>query len=468
MIFNSIPYLIFFTLFFVIYYTVKEKYRNLVLLVGSYYFYGYSEPKNILILLGITIISYCSGFLINKSSKEKNKKLIIAINTIITIGILLYFKYSLFFLENINIILGSSLSIHNLIVPLGISFFTLQSITYPIDVYRKQIDVEKNLLRYSLFVSFFPQVLSGPIGKAKEMLPQFKEKHVFNYEQIKEGFIIILHGLFKKIVIADLLAIGINNVYGNLSSYTGLPLLITVFLYSLQIYFDFSSYSNIAYGCGKMLGFELNKNFNLPYLADSIKDFWARWHMSLSSWFKDYLYIPLGGNRKGVFRTCLNLTIVFVISGLWHGAAYTFIIWGLLHAIFQIIERLFKNNCKIKILNIIKTFILVTFAWIFFRADNIYDAIYVITNMFKISFINLKEQILSIGLDKYDLLVAFISILATSILEILNYRKGILKKINKIPSILQAIIFLIVVFCIIIFGSYGPGFNNAQFIYLGY
>jgi len=468
MIFNSMAYLVFFVILFAIYYIFGDKYRNLILLIASYIFYGYSNPKNLIILLAVTLISYFSGILVSNAKKERTKKQIISITTVLIIGILLYFKYSLFIIQNINNIFTTSFSIENLIVPLGISFFTLQAITYPIDVYRKDVYVEKNILRFALFVAFFPQVLSGPIGKAKEILPQFKEKHLYDSKKVKSGFMIALHGLFKKVVIADLLAIGINNVYSNLSSFKGIPLIITIFMYSLQIYFDFSSYSNIAYGCGKMLGYELNKNFNLPYLADSIKNFWARWHISLSTWFRDYLYIPLGGNRKGIFRTCLNLTIVFVISGLWHGAAYTFIIWGLLHAFFQIIERIFKLNCRIKIINIIRTFIIVTFAWIFFRANNFSDAIYVILNMFNISFVNIKEQILSIGLDKYDLVVALISIILVSVVEIFNCKKSILERLEKTPLILQIAIYFVIIFSIIIFGSYGPGFSNSQFIYLGY
>jgi len=468
MIFNSMVYLVFFAILFAIYYIGKEKYRNFILLTASYIFYGYSNPKNLIILLAVTLISYFSGILVNKIENKHKKKAIIFVTITFIIGILLYFKYSLFILENINNIFKTAFSIENLIVPLGISFFTLQAITYPIDVYRRDIYVEKNILRFALFVSFFPQVLSGPIGKSKEILPQFKEKHVYDSKKVKSGFMIALHGLFKKVVIADLLAIGINNVYDNVTLFKGIPLLITVFMYSLQIYFDFSSYSNIAYGCGKMLGYELNKNFNVPYLADSIKNFWAKWHISLSTWFRDYLYIPLGGNRKGVIKTCLNLVIVFIVSGLWHGAAYTFIIWGLIHAVFQIIERLFKVNCKIKIVNIIRTFIIVTFAWIFFRANNLSDAIYVISNMFCISFVNIKEQILSIGLDKYDLIVASISIILVSTVEILNCKKSILEIFEKTPYILQIAICFIIVFSIIIFGSYGPGFNNSQFIYLGY
>ena len=469
MIFNSITYLIFFTALFIAYYISKNKYRNLILLIASYIFYAYSNPKNLLILLGITFISYISGILVNKSSTNQKKKQIIAISVVLIVGTLIYCKYLLFIIQNINILFKSSFSISNIIVPLGISFFTLQAITYPIDIYRKNITIEKNIIRFALFISFFPQILSGPIGKSKEMLPQFQKEHNFNGENIKKGFIIVLHGLFKKLVIADLLAIGVNNVYSNLTIYQGIPLLLTTFFYSLQIYFDFSSYSNIAYGCGKRLGFELNKNFNLPYLADSIKNFWGRWHISLSTWFKDYLYIPLGGNRKGIWRTCLNILIVFIVSGLWHGAAYTFIVWGLLHAIFQIIERIFKVNFKkLKLLNIIKTFILVTFAWIFFRAATFEDAIYVILNMFKINFLDVKTQILSIGLDKIDLIVATISIIIVSAIEIINYKKFIIDKINKIPNILQISACMLVIFCIIIFGTYGPGFDNAQFIYLGY
>lgn len=468
MIFNSVQFFIFLIITFIIYYIVKDKYRGILLLVASYYFYCSSNPKNLIILLLVTIISYISGLLVNKNDDKKRKKIIIAITTILLVGTLLYFKYSYFIIQNINIVLSTNFSIENIVVPLGISFFTLQAISYPIDIYRKDVKVEKNILKYALFISFFPQILSGPIGKAKEMLPQFNQKHPFNRKNISNGIMIVIYGLFKKIVIADLMAIGINNVYGNLSGFKGIPLLITVIMYSFQIYFDFSSYSNIAYGCGKIFGYELNKNFNLPYFASSIKEFWSRWHISLSTWFRDYLYFPLGGNRCKKYRCYLNILIVFLVSGLWHGAAWTYIVWGALHAIYQILERMFNLKFKSKTLNIIRTFILVTFAWIFFRSSTINDAIYVITNMFNFSFNDVKEQILSIGLDKYDLIVLSVSVTLVFIIEVLQYRKQIYTNFENLQLIPKLIICIILIFIITVFGSYGPGFDNSQFIYLGY
>ena len=468
MIFNSIQFFVFLIITFIIYYIVKDKYKYIILLIASYYFYCSSNPKNIIVLLLVTLISYISGLIVDKSSGTKNKKRTIAITTILLVGLLLYFKYSCFIIQNINTILSENFSIENIVVPLGISFFTLQAISYPIDIYRKDVQVEKNILKYSLFISFFPQILSGPIGKAKEMLPQFSRKHLFNKKNIFNGIMIIIYGLFKKVVVADLMAIGINNVYGNLSEFKGIPLLITVIMYSLQIYFDFSSYSNIAYGCAKIFGYELNKNFNLPYFASSVKEFWSRWHMSLSTWFRDYLYFPLGGNRCKKYKCYLNILIVFLVSGLWHGAAWTYIVWGGIHAIYQILERMFNLKFNNKILNIIKTFILITFAWIFFRSNTINDAIYVITNMFNISFAGIKEQILSIGLDKYDLIVLFVSVISILVIEVLQYKKQIYNKFKNLQLIPKLIICIILIFITVIFGSYGPGFDNSQFIYLGY
>lgn len=468
MIFNSAEYIIFFIITFVIYYIANEKYRNFILLLASYIFYGYSGVSNIFILLFVTLISYFSGILIEKNDSNKIKKIIIMLSTIICISTLLYFKYSHFIIENINNLFSTSISIENIIIPLGISFFTLQAISYPIDLYRKNVKVEKNIINFALFISFFPQILSGPIGKSKQMLPQYKERHKFNRNQIETGLMIMLYGFFQKLVIADCLAIGVNNVYNNLNNYNGLPLMITVFMYSFQIYFDFASYSNIARGSAKVFGIELINNFNSPYFAESIKNFWARWHISLSTWFKEYLYIPLGGNKKGKIKTYINILIVFIVSGLWHGAAYTFIVWGLLHGLYQVIERIinYKSNCKI--INIIVTFLLITFAWIFFRANNFNDAIYIIKNMFNINFNNIKEQILSIGLDKYDLLITSISIIILFFFEIMNQKRNVLKMYKTFPSLIKIGIVFILIFSIIVFGQYGPGFDNSQFIYLGY
>ena len=274
MIFNSINFFIFFGITVFLYYVVKEKYQCIVLLISSYFFYGYSNINNIFILLFITLISYFAALLITKyKDNKKIEKIILVLSILAIISTLIYFKYFSFIVQNINIIFNKNISIENILIPLGISFFTLQAITYIIDVYRKDIDITKNILRYSSFVSFFPCILSGPILKAKEVLPQFNSNHTFDYCKFKEGFVYILLGIFKKLVIADLIAIGVNNVYSSLSNFKGISLLIVTILYSFQIYFDFSSYSNIAYGCSKILGFNITKNFHSPYFANSIKKF---------------------------------------------------------------------------------------------------------------------------------------------------------------------------------------------------
>ena len=468
MIFNSFPFFIFFTTVLILYYLIPKKYRYLLLLLASYFFYAYSNIMYVFLLLAVTILSYTSGLLVSNKNYSKIRKFLIFFSTTTLILILIYFKYMSFILNTINKITILNFSVQNIIIPLGISFFILQAISYPIDVYRNDVKVEKNFLKFALFISFFPQLLSGPISKSKEMLPQINVNHQYSSNNIHNGFLYILYGLFKKVVIADLLSVGINNIYNNLHSFTGIPLIIAVFAYSFQIYFDFSGYSNIAYGCGKMLGFELNKNFNSPYFANSIKNFWARWHISLSTWFRDYLYIPLGGNRRKKYRVYLNLLIVFLVSGLWHGPAWTYIIWGALHASYQILEKNFKLKFKSNYLNIIKTFLLVTLAWIFFRANTFSDAIYVITNAFKINLNNIISQIMSIGWDRYDLFMLFIFTVIIFIIELLNYKKGIFNKIFNLDYRIKLLIYIVLIISILIFGHYGPGFDNSSFIYLGY
>lgn len=468
MIFNSIEFILFFILTFVIYYCVKDKYKYIIILLSSYFFYGYANIKYLILLFLITLISYLSGYYISKKNDKNTQKKIIVISVIVMLGLLTYFKYLNFVLGNINIIFNSNFNIANLVVPLGISFYILQAITYPIDIYRKDVNVEMNFLKFASFISFFPCILSGPIGKSKKMLPQFSLNHAFNYDEVKKGLLYVLYGFFQKLVIADCMSIGINNVYGNLHEFSGLPLLVVVLFYSFQIYFDFASYSNIAYGCAKMLGYDVIKNFNSPYFADSIKNFWARWHISLSTWFKEYLYIPLGGNRKGKIITYINLLIVFIASGLWHGAAWTYIIWGIIHGMYQVLERIFKYKCKLKIINIFITFILVTFAWIFFRSNNLNDAIYVIINMFKIDFNHILTQLLTIGLDKFDYIIIIVSMIFVFTLEIINTKYNVIEYFNKLNVVIRWTIYFVIIFSILIFGCYGPGFDNSQFIYLGY
>lgn len=467
MIFNSINFFIFFIITTLLYYIVKEKYQYIVLLVSNYLFYGFSNINNIFILLFITLISFFSALLIDKiRDNAKVKKIILVSSILMIILTLIYFKYFSFIIQILNTIFSKNFSVGNILVPLGISFFTLQAITYIIDTYRKDVETTTDIVKYSCFVSFFPCILSGPILKSKEILKQFKSNHYFDYNKFKDGFVYILLGIFKKVVIADLIAIGVNNVYNNLDNFRGIPLLIVTLLYSFQIYFDFSSYSNIAYGCSKILGFNITKNFNSPYFANGIKDFWAKWHIALSTWFKEYIYIPLGGNRKGKIRTYINLMIVFIISGIWHGAAYTYILWGFLHGLYQILERKISIKFKHNFINVFWTFTLVTLAWIFFRAPSISDAMYVLTNMFK--FNGSFEQISAVGFDKFDYVIILLSTVSIMLLEYFNIKFNILEKFKNIHIAFRLIIYIIVFFIIVIFGQYGPGFNNSQFIYLGF
>lgn len=399
MLFNSINYVIFLPLVLILYYVIKPKYRNIFLLIASYFFYMCWIPKYAVLILFSTILTYFTSKLIAKAKTKRGKKIYVAIAIIINIGILFIFKYFNFFNNTLSYLLstiGITLSSFNfsLLLPVGISFYTFQTLSYVIDVYRGDIKEENSFTDYALFVSFFPQLVAGPIERANNLLPQFKEIHIFNYKKAIDGFRIILIGMVKKVVIADTLAIIVNAVYNSPKEYSGLTLIFATILFSIQIYCDFSGYSDIAVGSAKLLGFNLMENFKTPYLATSIADFWSRWHISLSTWLKDYIYIPLGGNRKGFIRKCINLIITFLVSGIWHGAKSTYIVWGLLHGIFRVIQEIIRKYIKNKnynnkyinyIINGIKiviTYCLVCFAWIFFRASSLTSAILIIKNLF--------------------------------------------------------------------------------------
>lgn len=410
MLFNSIKYVCFLPVVLLIYFLIPakaNKYRNLFLLIASYFFYMCWIPQYAILIFISTISTYITSLMLDKFEKKNYRMLCLIINLILNFGILFTFKYYNFFVDNLNLIfnnLGLKLSISNnsLLLPVGISFYTFQAVGYSIDVYRRNIKAEKNFINYALFVSFFVQLVAGPIERANNLLPQFREVHKFNYSNAVKGMRMILIGMFKKVVIADTVAIFVNAVFNNVQAYTGLTLLMAIFLFSIQIYCDFSGYSDIAVGSAKMLGFRLMENFHAPYFSTSIGEFWNRWHISLNNWFKDYLYIPLGGSRKGFLRKCINLFIVFLLSGLWHGASWTFVIWGVLNGFYRLTQELIKKACKpvefnyqflYKIKNIMKiicTYGLICFSWIFFRANNIHDAIYIINNVFN----NLSLQLL--------------------------------------------------------------------------
>ena len=341
MLFNSIDFLIFLPIVLVIYYIIPMKYKHIWLLISSYYFYMCWNAKYVLLIFVSTVITYLSGILIDKVEKTwpdvndigKYKKLILAISFVSNLGILFYFKYINFTLDIVTRVLSKmnismNVPVFDVILPVGISFYTFQALSYSVDVYRGEVAPEHDFFRYALFVSFFPQLVAGPIERSKNLLTQLREPRKFDFGYAFDGILLMLWGFFLKIVLADRIAIFVDTVYGDCEHYQGIYLIVATVLFAVQIYCDFSGYSSIAMGTAKLLGIELMDNFNAPYLSTSVADFWRRWHISLTSWFKDYLYIPLGGSKKGILRKYLNKMIVFMLSGLWHGAQLTFVVWG--------------------------------------------------------------------------------------------------------------------------------------------
>ena len=424
MLFNSIEFIIFFIIVTTLYFILPHKYRWAHLLAASCYFYMAFVPIYIIILVITIVIDYFSGIWIEKSLGSK-RKLFLSLSIIANVGILAIFKYYNFFIENTNSffhLINSSTTwpYLKILLPIGLSFHTFQAMSYTIEVYRGNQKVEKHFGIYALYVMFYPQLVAGPIERPQNMLHQFHEKHDFNADNFFIGFKMILWGMFKKVVIADRLAILVNQVYNTPKAYNSTMLFIASVFFAVQIYCDFSGYSSIALGTARVMGFKLMDNFNNPYQSKTINEFWKRWHISLSTWFRDYLYISLGGNRVSIPRWYFNLFIVFLISGFWHGANWTFVIWGALHGFYLVfaividkpkqsfgkLTGLAKVPKVFNMIRIITTFILVTFAWIFFRANSVVDALYVIKRIFSSQWSGLQDEdvfpkfslILSLGL----------------------------------------------------------------------
>lgn len=490
--FTSLNFLLFFLFLTTIYFIIPHKVRWFWLLICSYLFYMSDNPKYVIFIAISTIITYLSGLLIenaNKISDEKRstkiKKIWVIASFSSNLGILFLFKYYNFF--NASLVRGLNIfgiSIHmptfRYLLPLGISFYTLQALSYIIDVYRKDVIAEKNLGKLALFVSFFPQVVAGPIEKSKNMLHQFNEKHVFDYDRVKNGLLLMLWGVFVKIVVADRLAMLVNTVYSNPNNYKGFTVLIATVFFTFQIYLDFMSYSDMARGIAQVLGFKITNNFNQPYLSKSIKEFWSRWHISLTSWFKDYLYFPLGGNRRGKIRTYCNIMIIFLVSGLWHGATFNFIVWGGLHGFYQIagyllkplklkVIKTFKINTEVfsfKFFQVIITFMLVNFAWIFFKASSFLSAIAIIKNSFYFNPWTLIDgTIFKLGLDSKDFLIAIVGIILVIIVDLMQRKISLRSQLSKQNIMFRWTIYLVAALVVLVFGMYGPGYSMQQFIY---
>ncbi|MBO7657851.1 MAG: MBOAT family protein [Clostridia bacterium] len=397
MSFNSIEYLIFLPVTVLVCYLLPAKFRKYWLLAASYFFYMSWNPEMAVLIDGVTAVSYGGAFLTEWLREQKQKKKLSAfvagVSVAVCVAVLAYFKYFGFLAETLQRIItlagsGARIPVPEILLPVGISFFTFQALSYVIDVNRGKIKAERNFIIYALFVSFFPQLVAGPIERPDALIPQLKEAHKFTGENFKEGIVKILTGFFKKMAVADMIAGAVDVIYKSPEQAGGLGVIIGTALFAVQIYCDFSGYTDIATGSARLLGIKLSKNFDVPYSAVSVRDFWRRWHISLSGWFRDYVYIPLGGSRKGEARACLNYLIVFLLSGLWHGAAWHFAAWGLIHGLFIVFERLtekFRDGLwrRLKVnpeyglvttLRRVATFVSVCFAWIFFRAGSIAEA----------------------------------------------------------------------------------------------
>ncbi|MBR9698996.1 MBOAT family protein [Candidatus Woesearchaeota archaeon] len=474
--FNSIHFLIFFPIIVLLYFNLKHKYRWILLLLGSYYFYMSWKPEYIILIMISTLIDYIAGLRMSSASKKAVKKAYLVLSLSVNLGLLFAFKYFNFFSEEARQFLAQFSFQFNpltlqVLLPIGISFYTFQTLSYTIDVYRGKIRPERHLGIFAVYVSYFPQLVAGPIERAKNLLPQFYEKHSFDYTRIVRGLQLMLWGFFKKIVIADNLALFVNHVYGDVGGFNGLQLILATVFFGFQIYCDFSGYSDIAIGAAQVMGFRLMDNFKRPYSAVSIRDFWKRWHISLTSWFKDYFYIPLGGNKVSVPRWYVNILLVFLVSGLWHGANWTFLVWGGLHGFFLVFalvtkgirERFVQKTGLVKVpfvhhmVRVVVTFSLVTFGWIFFRAESISQAWYIVTHLFS----DWSLVGITLGQGVFDFWVAIFAIVFLEIVHLMQSHQGMRQFMSEKPAWMRWAVIYFIILAIILFGEFG----RHEFIY---
>jgi alginate O-acetyltransferase complex protein AlgI len=486
MLFNSIDFAFFLPIVFFIYWFVFKdnlKYQNFLIVVSSYIFYGWWDWRFLSLILFSTIIDFLVGKKLSYENKIIKRKLLLILSVSVNLGFLGFFKYYNFFIDNFIdafSFFGSEIKPNtlNIILPVGISFYTFQTLSYTIDVYRKKLKASPDFISFSAFVCFFPQLVAGPIERAKNLLPQFNKPKFFNYDQAVNGMRQILWGFFKKIVIADNCAMYANEIFNNSLEYGSVDLIFGAFFFTFQIYGDFSGYSDIAIGTAKLFGINLKQNFSTPYFSRDIAEFWRRWHISLSTWFRDYLYIPLGGSRGGTFYKIRNTFAIFLVSGLWHGANWTFVFWGALNAIYFLPLLLSGHNRKnlghisdnkmlptLKdFLSITSTFLLTVFAWIFFRANNIGHAFSYIKGIFSQS---IFDDMLFVSTSREYVELVILLFLIFTLLSVEWFTRGYNHPLEifdkyKTNKIFRYITYLILLFIILIFGAY---LNNEQFIY---
>lgn len=484
MLFNTLNYAIFFIVVFILYWFVFKKSfnkQNVLLLGTSYFFYACWDWRFLFMLIFSTILDYYSGIKIAESGNNKIKQIWLGLSISINLGILCVFKYFNFFVTSfvdLSEIVGFKVNpiTFNILLPVGISFYTFHGISYLIDIYRDKIKVEKNVIDYSLFVSYFPLLVAGPIERATHLLPQLKVSRTFNYSKATDGLRQVLWGLVKKIVIADTCAVYANLIFNNAEQQTGSMLFLGALFFTFQIYGDFSGYSDIALGCSRILGIELLQNFSFPYFSRNIAEFWRRWHISLSSWFREYLYFPLGGSKGGLWLKIRNTFIIFLVSGFWHGANWTFICWGLLNAFYFLPSLLFDQNrqyldivAKGKVFPTFKelylmgsTFMLTVFAWIFFRAESMTKAFEYIEGIFSKSFFTKPSGKVFFSVENHPAIILLIVIVFYIIEWIGRESKYALEKMNLMNKYVRWSLYYVLAFAVY---WYSDSSESQQFIY---
>jgi D-alanyl-lipoteichoic acid acyltransferase DltB (MBOAT superfamily) len=486
MLFNSLQFLIFFPMVTGLYFLLPHRYRWMLLLFASCMFYMAFIPIYILILLITIVIDYFAGVWI-ENSVGRRRDWLLMMSILSTCLVLFVFKYLYFFTSNYNALaaffhLNYSVSVLKIILPIGLSFHTFQSLSYVIEVHRGNQKAERHFGIYALYVMFYPQLVAGPIERPQNLLHQFYEPHEFEYQRVTDGLKLMAWGLFKKMLIADRVAILVNEVYKNPSSYEGVPLIVATAFFAIQIYCDFSGYSDIALGAAHVMGFKLMTNFRQPYFSKSVAEFWRRWHISLSTWFKDYLYIPLGGSQVSPARRYLNLFITFLVSGLWHGANWTFVVWGALHCLFITISGLTAELRKhlrdfVQLgrfprlhgaLQVGVTCALVSFAWIFFRADTMSDAWYISTHLFS-GFGKFRDwhdvalQFRGLGLHPEDLVLSLVVALLILIYDLFDSRMIVWTRLRLTPVWFRWSFYYALVFLLLFYSDTGDAKNFIYF-----
>ena len=453
---------------FVLYWLLPHKYRWALLLVSSCYFYMSWNPNYIVLILSATVVSYLAGILLVKTEQPGQRKAILVSAVGICLSLLFFFKYFNFFSDSVVQLLGLfSIRLHpvtlKVLLPVGISFYTFQTLSYVIDVYRGKVKPEHHFGIYATFVSFFPQLVAGPIERTENLLPQISREKTFRYDQAAYGLKLMAWGFFKKLAIADVLGPLADQAYANLAGCSTLDLLAAVLCFALQIYCDFSGYSDIAIGSAKLLGIDLMTNFRSPYFAKSIREFWSRWHISLSTWFRDYVYIPLGGSRRGKGKTCRNLLITFLVSGLWHGASWTFVVWGGLHGLAQVLEKLLsKGKQRLPVLRQAGVFLFCCITWVFFRAESFSDAFCLLSELGRGLAGNGCWQFRVLQIDLPLLIQAAVSVTLLGVFDYCSLKTDVIDWVSRRSPVVKWGIYLLLIWLILCFM---PVTGSSEFVY---